>query len=430
MSRGSDFFHRSWGALPSATGQEYLSRCDPRAAGPHATLFSADRCGGPECGPVGRLPCRLRRRQEQPRVRPGPTDALPDQATRSQRVLLSSDRRPPGPRSPFAARAVCPNGPSPSHIRETAREVLLSSQQKRPSAAGAGLREGRYGLRVRTGWSDRGAGPQRQATLRPRVTKTFASPAVVATASESDGSGRRRNLLNPGATPTSHPRRRMPPSHTTATTVRPGRRDATDIRCAPTESASHLPGRLPLLCPEPRPIPPSAVPTSPALPPPAIVCVLRRRAAGTPPVPMCELSTLLRSLKIDGRPLAFVHAVLISECAPEAPRDWALDILGVHAEDVDRLKSPPPQSVRRPRGGLQRHGAWSAGGGTWPRAPAGERAAAQLREVGKPRRPHGGSGARLLVPRPAHRYQRAAAGLGDNELESCASLRSAFRASS
>jgi hypothetical protein len=55
---------------------------------------------------------------------------------------------------------------------------------------------------------------------------------------------------------------------------------------------------------------------------------------------MCELSTLLRSLKIDGRPLAFEHAVLISECASEAPRDWALDILGVHAEDVDRLKSP------------------------------------------------------------------------------------------
>ena len=55
---------------------------------------------------------------------------------------------------------------------------------------------------------------------------------------------------------------------------------------------------------------------------------------------MCELSTLLRSLKIDGRPLAFVHAVLISECAPEAPRDWALDILGVRAEDVDRLRSP------------------------------------------------------------------------------------------
>ena len=37
----------------------------------------------------------------------------------------------------------------------------------------------------------------------------------------------------------------------------------------------------------------------------------------------CELSTLLRSLKIDGRPLVFVHAVLISEREAEAPRDWA-----------------------------------------------------------------------------------------------------------
>ena len=54
---------------------------------------------------------------------------------------------------------------------------------------------------------------------------------------------------------------------------------------------------------------------------------------------MCELSTLLRSLKIDGRPVAFEHAVLISECVSEAPRDWALDILGVRAEDVDRVKS-------------------------------------------------------------------------------------------
>ena len=57
-------------------------------------------------------------------------------------------------------------------------------------------------------------------------------------------------------------------------------------------------------------------------------------------IEMCELSTLLRSLKIDGRPLAFEHAVLISECVSEAPRDWSLDILGVRAEDVDRLRSP------------------------------------------------------------------------------------------
>jgi hypothetical protein len=54
---------------------------------------------------------------------------------------------------------------------------------------------------------------------------------------------------------------------------------------------------------------------------------------------MCELATLLRSLKIDGRPVSFEHAVLISECVSEAPRDWALSLLGVRAGDGERVNA-------------------------------------------------------------------------------------------
>lgn len=50
---------------------------------------------------------------------------------------------------------------------------------------------------------------------------------------------------------------------------------------------------------------------------------------------MCELSTLLQVVKIDGRPLAFEHAVLISESGPEAASDWVVSILGVRASDFD-----------------------------------------------------------------------------------------------
>jgi len=50
---------------------------------------------------------------------------------------------------------------------------------------------------------------------------------------------------------------------------------------------------------------------------------------------MCELSTLLQVLEIDGRPLAYEHAVLISESGPEAASDWVVSILGVRASDFD-----------------------------------------------------------------------------------------------
>ena len=87
------------GALPSATGQEYGGGAIP-VRQVCATLFSADRCGGPMRGhPCGdRCRCGLRRLRERPRVPPGPTDALPDPATRSQRVPSSFQaRRPPEP---------------------------------------------------------------------------------------------------------------------------------------------------------------------------------------------------------------------------------------------------------------------------------------------------------------------------------------------
>jgi len=59
-------------------------------------------------------------------------------------------------------------------------------------------------------------------------------------------------FLNPGATRTSCLGGTLYPSDTTAATVRPpGRRDETDVRCAPTESESHLARVFYLLTREP-----------------------------------------------------------------------------------------------------------------------------------------------------------------------------------
>ena len=52
---------------------------------------------------------------------------------------------------------------------------------------------------------------------------------------------------------------------------------------------------------------------------------------------MCEVSTLLNALKIDGRPLACEHAVLIRQSETEGPGAWGISVLGPRAGELARL---------------------------------------------------------------------------------------------
>lgn len=98
---------------------------------------------------------------------------------------------------------------------------------------------------------------------------------------------------------------------------------------------------------------------------------------------MCELSRLLRALKIDGQPLACEHAVLISTSASEAPRDWVISILGVRPIDFDRVIACRSFSATGSQGKHYSGGVHSApGSNSWHVRLQGSGPLRKLREGG------------------------------------------------
>jgi len=98
---------------------------------------------------------------------------------------------------------------------------------------------------------------------------------------------------------------------------------------------------------------------------------------------MCELSRRLSALNIDGESVACEHAVLISECASEAPRDWVISILGVRASDIDWAIAARSFSATGSQGERYGGGVHSAPGSScWHVRLQGSGALRRLRAVG------------------------------------------------
>ena len=65
---------------------------------------------------------------------------------------------------------------------------------------------------------------------------------------------------------------------------------------------------------------------------------------------MCELSTILTALEIDGRPVECDHAVLIRGDESKAAREWVISLLGIGPRDLIRLTSSRRFSATGPQG--------------------------------------------------------------------------------
>ena len=100
---------------------------------------------------------------------------------------------------------------------------------------------------------------------------------------------------------------------------------------------------------------------------------------------MCEVSTLLQTLKIDGRPLACEHAVLIRESEAEGPGAWGISVLGLRAGELARLDGARRFSALAPTGeSLSGRLRPAAGANAWHARLEGSGPLRTLREVGIP----------------------------------------------